>query len=630
MKKWLYFLLSLFTALFVAVPKLLAFTSAQDPAQWVAIALNNSAITALQAQLVWTFTWANILFLIIQAALFLLLAQILWLLTFDPDTPDSPAQDLDTNISGIDEGVPLPVVFGVARLGSTVINHDESTFRVEKIYKTIKYKFVFVSKSDTYVSNHDYYYSWVEAICCGEVDGIRKIWGEPEDRPSPELSQGGWTYPNGTIGADGKYIRLYPGASTQNRASDTYSGDGMNYRGVCFAVYDDFYLGRDVATVPAHTFEVRRLPKCLDENGATFGMNTTIGDEANPAAVVYEALTNKYWGKGVDPAIIDKSSFVSASDYFASKSIGVSYVLEEKMSVADFLEMVQKHTDLIIQYQDGKIFCYITTRQDTYYSNIISINPEDIVDFSVERDSWAATYNEVRGVFRDSEKELKTSVVHLTEAGNVSLTGNVRSYEEDYEMFIRRNLVSERLERLMREVSTPKTRLRLELNRHEMRLLPSDLISIEWEDWFNGKVKLYAKVVSVNSNDSDSSVISVSAEEDIYTPAYLYDIAAPTSTDPEAQVVMIDENAPESNYDNGDVELPDDSDVTLPPTVELPDFLNVLSITAVEKTAEFYSSDGGNIVLFPEVTEDVNSVAIASLVIPSMLSLESEGEITVV
>jgi len=190
--------------------------------------------------------------------------------------------------------------------------------------------------------------------------------------------------------------------------------------------------------------------------------------------------------------------------------------------------------------------------------------------------------------------------------------------------------VSERLERLMREVSTPKTRLRLELNRHEMRLLPSDLISIEWEDWFNGKVKLYAKVVSVNSNDSDSSVISVSAEEDIYTPAYLYDIAAPTSTDPEAQVVMIDENAPESNYDNGDVELPDDSDVTLPPTVELPDFLNVLSITAVEKTAEFYSSDGGNIVLFPEVTEDVNSVAIASLVIPSMLSLESEGEITVV
>ena len=623
MKKFFYSL----ALLFLVTVSLEAIISSRDPAQDIILGLHTEQIMANSAAITQTVSWATLLFTLAEAALFFLLAQILFLLTFDPDQPDVEPKDLNESIVSIREGVPLPVVFGVAKLGTTVINHDKSTFRTKRIYDEKCYTFVFVSKCDTYVAAHDYFYSWVSALACGELDYFRRVWEQPRDEEVENLSQSNWTPFNGNIGSNKRVIIAYPGTRTQTRGTDAYSGNNMNYRGTAFIVYDDYYLGRDVADVPAHIFEVKRYPKPVDENGNPFGMNTAIGDEANPAAVVYEALTDSNWGKGLSPTKIDKASFVDCSNYFASKNIGVNYTLEDKTTISAFLDLVNKHTDLIVQYIDAKLTCIITSRQDTYYDRVVNLDSRDIINFSLNRESWQATFNEIRANFRDKEKEYKNSNVHLMEKGNISLTNGIRSFEESYEMFVRRSLVVDRAEKLLKERSVPKAVFNLTLNRHGFDPLPSDLISIDWNNWFEGRVKLYARVTRVVANGGDVSEIKVTAEQDINTPPFVFNTPVPTPEDPDAEVVVVDKDSPESVFEDPDLSIPDDSDVNIPPEVDVPLFIEPLPITAEDVLATKYTVSG-NIILFETDLSDPQSSGL-SVIRPSVIrTLEAEGNTT--
>jgi hypothetical protein len=186
----------------------------------------------------------------------------------------------------------------------------------------------------------------------GPIDAVAQVISSPGEKvmmganPSPVTFAGDTSEvtldeidPQNPQGRQGGLIRIYVGNATQTRinpgGTDAYYANGMNYRNICWALFMDFKLGR-IPQPRTYQFIIRRLPKCLRDDGTTVsgiltrGSNSTVHPnyiQANPAAMLYEGLTNKLWGRGRASAIFNEQSFIDCSIYFAAKNIGIGWTL---------------------------------------------------------------------------------------------------------------------------------------------------------------------------------------------------------------------------------------------------------------------------------------------------------------
>lgn len=245
----------------------------------------------------------------------MLIAGGIYSLAFAPKTPDQEAaQAQELNVATSSVGHPVPVVFGEVRMTPNFMDYSDSTFRSVEVKGEKPGKGGGDAEAPTL--GFDYYLQWEYGICMGPVDAIGAVHTVPGE---VLMHEGGWT----TFSIDymelslddeksGGVVRIYRGADDQTRiaSGDSYQSKGMNYRNVCWAlvgVGDNGYKMGQQPTPPTLQFEIRRLPKPTRDDLTTPSIRTRGSFDsghpaytaANPAAIVYELLTNKVWGRGL-------------------------------------------------------------------------------------------------------------------------------------------------------------------------------------------------------------------------------------------------------------------------------------------------------------------------------------------
>lgn len=126
---------------------------------------------------------------------------------------------------------------------------------------------------DEFVVGYRYYLSFELGICMGPIDRLERVRSYPgegaviDNTANPAVTASN-SYAFTAAGQDeGGALRFYPGKLNQTRETgDIYKTDWTNYRGVCFAMLTDFYLGQ-APTPRSYAFEVTRFPICLDADG---------------------------------------------------------------------------------------------------------------------------------------------------------------------------------------------------------------------------------------------------------------------------------------------------------------------------------------------------------------------------
>ena len=180
-------------------------------------------------------------------------------------------------------GGAIPLVYGTTRVSPNLIDYDD--------FKAVPSNRQGAGKGGGGGKGGGQQYkcsaSVIMGLCQGPIAGIATVWW---DKNIGELS----SLPAAVyLGSDGQAADPY---------WQTYhSAKALEYSGTAIIVSNNFAIG-NTATLPNFSFEVEGL---LSSSGGN-------GQDANPAAIISDFLTNPRYGAGFPPANLGDLSLYSA------------------------------------------------------------------------------------------------------------------------------------------------------------------------------------------------------------------------------------------------------------------------------------------------------------------------------
>jgi hypothetical protein len=133
------------------------------------------------------------------------------------------------------------------------------------------------------------------------------------------------------------------------RASgNDFGEDHPDYKGICYVVLKDFLFGRERTSAPNLEVIVQRKP----QQSIVTGVNADVADgQANMMAVAAELLT--HWnGLGMDPAMIDATSFQAVANYLGNNATlsACAPLFDSQQTVREFIDQLEQLTDTFIRF----------------------------------------------------------------------------------------------------------------------------------------------------------------------------------------------------------------------------------------------------------------------------------------
>lgn len=213
----------------------------------------------------------------------------------------SGAQGIMVNATGSSQAI--PVIYGKTRTGGVrVYVHTEGT----------------TGSGDDEIKNT--YLHMAFAIAEGEVNKCSAIYFDDVEAgtcsSAGSTDPGSWTINSPWSGHVEMYFR--PGTDSQTEISQLATADGTawdpHFKGIAYAYIRLKYEEEKwVNGVPTITFDIegKKVPATSD--------GTSLSYSDNPARCILDYLVNDRYGKGIDPADIDLTSFASAETYCSGR-----------------------------------------------------------------------------------------------------------------------------------------------------------------------------------------------------------------------------------------------------------------------------------------------------------------------
>jgi hypothetical protein len=381
---------------------------------------------------------------------------------------------------------------------------------------------------DEYIVGYNYYLSWELGICMGPIDAIFQVLSYPGEEvvSAPNTGMGVDVIAITAKGREqGGGIFVYRGSATQARTGgDPYAHAASNYRNCCFAVCSNYWMGQQPVP-PSLAFDVQRFPVCLDAVGAPVAGMQVRGstnpahpsfNDANPAAILYEIFTNKIWGRGIHPDDIDVASFVSASVFFATNSIGMSFSLEAQDIVSEAVDTIRTHVNTLVIWVGDKLKCKCLLDRANAYSPMVQLTSDNLAELEFTRGSWPSTINELRADFLNAYNNFQSEIVMAQDLANMATVGRINSQKISLVAFSNRDTAQRMVNRLLPEMAYPQATGSFRMNRFETRLEPGGCFALTWNEWSAGPVTNYCRVTNITDDDLEGNGVRVDFVEDQY------------------------------------------------------------------------------------------------------------------
>lgn len=326
---------------------------------------------------------------------------------------------------------------------------------------------------------------------------------------------------------EGGTFRIYKGSGTQTRisGSDPWgTGDVMNYRWTCFGIFLSGYQVGQQPTQNTYQFELQRMPKCIDDTGAIIAGIITRGSldpnnicyqDANPAALLFEMLTNPIWGLRRKAAELDIPSFVQASYALAQNNIGMSFPVDSSQTFADVVNMVKQHCSCSVFDTLTSVKCrwlYDTTGDS--YQVKAQLTKSSLKDFQHSRKAWGTQVNEIRAQFVNRTNYYAVEVVNVQDLASIIAAGTTRSAQVNFIGFSNSDVAQRMAQRILREAAYPQATVQFTMNRWNGYLEQYDLFSVYWDDWTDNPYTSYYRVLTAEYMEDGEGGIKITAVED--------------------------------------------------------------------------------------------------------------------
>lgn len=462
-----------------------------------------------------------------------------------PDTPKSGSMRPDElQINQSAEDAVIPVVFGTTRVSANFIKVDFDNFTSKEITQEQEGGKGGGGSSEQVVG-YRYTVPLAYGICMGEIDALVKVFRSPGLEVMAKFSGDGLTFTGGAPEAitveftkkqgDQEYMEggaatFYPGSLTQGSATTTDD----NHRGVCWINFAKYTI--DGSPSPASMlFEIRRLPKCLDDDGDPIaGLQTRAsadtGDEeyndANPAAVAWEVLQNPIWGKGMTTERLDAESFILASNYYRNQRIGMSTAIG-KQTLTSLMGRLRDIFGLWLWWDGEKIRARCVYDRSGAYSYRPRIQADDIIGSpTFSRPSISSTFNEIRLEFTNRKNNWQSEVATAMDLAHVETVGGIRTQSMDGAEIGTRRAAELLAHAMLRQMAYPSASCQMKLRRTYSGLQPGSFVRFVWGEWTEaGMANTFWRVVDIEDDDQGNEGVAITLMEDIYATAQ-FDLGA--------------------------------------------------------------------------------------------------------
>lgn len=299
-------------------------------------------------------------------------------------------------------GKPIPLVYGTTRIASNLFWYDNF---VATPHTETQSSGGGKGGGGSSSSNTTYTYSAdvMFGLCEGSISGIGTVIKEKAET---------------NITAEG--MTLFTGArpqSTWGNLTASYPTKALPYSGTAYLASQNLPLGGD-ATLPNYSFEVK-------------GKNIAAGsNDANPADIINDLLTNQYYGAGIPTALM--GSLTQLQNYCSSYGLYMSPALTEQTPVFDIIQRLLQGCNSEIVYSEGliKLIPYGEQVKGTFTPNVTplyDLNDDDFLDrempIKVTRSSPSDAFNSVKIEYFNRANSYNIETDEQQDLANIELYG---------------------------------------------------------------------------------------------------------------------------------------------------------------------------------------------------------------
>lgn len=238
--------------------------------------------------------------------------------------------------------------------------------------------------------------------------------------------------------------------------------------------------------------------------------NNLIGDDANPAYIIWELLSNRQWGLGLSN--IDTTSFYDAADTLNNEGFGLSFRFSSQ-AVLDMIREVARHIDAVVyldmQSQQYKIKLI---RDDYVVSDLPILSESDIIKMhEISRPDWNSVPNNLVVEWTNIDNA-RTATVSVQDLGSVLSTGK-RTKRVEFHGATRQDVALMIAHRELKKLTALPISVDFEATQAAFTLKPGDVFNLNWTPaGIEGAIMRVGEI-----QYSETGTIRVKAVQDIFS-----------------------------------------------------------------------------------------------------------------
>lgn len=425
--------------------------------------------------------------------------------------PSSPKAGPDVfAIPRAEEGATVPLVYGTVRVRSPLVVEVGDAHPFDLV-------------SDGVVVGSGYEVGLRMILCCGNAAedattggatlvglfaGDKRIEGIDASSYTPGVGCTAWNVYDSSIFADSPGMRsgaigtafLYGGRWDQTVSAADVIDDWEQtqldlgtdlrtpYRGYVVLAFRGTSVGgwtTDGPNLPAYQPVIHNPVAIPGYESTTGPIGGAGGGDANPAAVLYDLLTN-HWGRlGFPAAEVDAASFADAAATLAVEGHGISLYLTDAQSARDAIADILKQIDAVIYEEPTTGTLALRLIRDDYVTGDLFVaNSSTMVGIDWHAATWADAPTAVVVNFTDASRGWIQGSEYAQNPAALSMGGDMhRPASYDYRGVTSRRLAAEIAARELALVSVPLLRATITLTAAAYALRPGDAIRVVYAPW---------------------------------------------------------------------------------------------------------------------------------------------------
>jgi hypothetical protein len=280
-----------------------------------------------------------------------------------------------------------------------------------------------------------------------------------------------------------------------------------------------YTLGAVLGVVPAGESWTLQVRNTADSGTSALGTieaqslpNTA--EDANPAHIIYECLTNVDWGMGSPTTAIDTDSFEDAGVTLYNDGFGLSMIWTRQAEIHKFIQEILDHINAVIFVDPGTgLLTMKLIRGDYDVATLPNINPDNADLSSFNRKLWGEIPNEIVVSWTNPETEQEETAPPAQDLASIAIQGLISDSRNYYG--VRYGELATRLAwRELASSGQPLATIEAEVDRTQYLLRPASAVTVTWPE--HGLDELVMRATSVDYGRPGDPTIKLSLIEDVF------------------------------------------------------------------------------------------------------------------